>query len=76
MDLLLETLAISSQLCLKFGTDIKEMGWLKKENLLLDQERHQSVSIEKLKRCLTREKHNKTIEKQMKNKGPMFIIKM
>ena len=33
----------------KFGANMKEMKWLKKENLLADHERHQSVEVENLK---------------------------
>ena len=32
-----------------FATNIKEMWWLKKENMLVDHKRYQSVNIENLK---------------------------
>ena len=40
-------LVLPSQLCLKFGTNIKEMEWFK--NLLVDHERHECVRIENSK---------------------------
>ena len=32
-----------SKLCLKFVANIKEMGWLKKENITVDDGRHENV---------------------------------
>ena len=38
-------LVVPSLLCLKFGANIKETGMLKKENILVDEKRHESVRI-------------------------------
>ena len=42
-------LVVSSLLCEKCSTDIKKIGWLKKENILVDHERYQSVKMENQK---------------------------
>ena len=39
-------LVVLSQLCLKFGANVKEIGWLKKENIQVDLEIHQSTRRE------------------------------
>ena len=39
-------LVVLSQLCLKFGANVKEIGWLKKENIRVDLEIHQSARRE------------------------------
>ena len=38
-----KTLAVRSKLCLKFGLNTIEIGWLKKDNITLDDESHQSI---------------------------------
>ena len=50
---------------LKFGANIKEIGWLKKENILVDiKRRHQNIKIENSK--LWKKKiYNNTNENQM-----------
>ena len=40
-------LVVPGQLCLKFGANIKEMKYFKKEIIEVDVERHQSVKTEK-----------------------------
>ena len=45
-----KTLVILSKLRLKFGANIKEKEWLKKENILVDYERHQDVRTENSKK--------------------------
>ena len=44
-----KTLVVRGQLWLKYGTCWKEMGWLKKENILRDHEKYFSIRIEKTK---------------------------
>ena len=39
-------LVIQSPTCLKFGANTKEMRFLKKENILVNQERHQRIMNE------------------------------
>ena len=40
---------VPRQLCLKFGANIKELGLLKKKNILVDHEIYQSIRIENSK---------------------------
>ena len=54
--------------CLKFGANIKEIGWLKKENILVDHKRHQSARMENSKQySLKREnvQQNKWVERKV-----------
>ena len=55
-------MVVSSHLCLKFGANIKGIGWFKKENMLVDHERHESVRIE------TSKQYSLEIENVQKNK--------
>ena len=56
---------------LKFGANLKEMKWLKKESKLIDHKRHKNVRIENLKQYTL--KIEKCTSKQLKNKTGVNI---
>ena len=67
------TKVIHSQLSLKFDANIKEMGWLKKEKIMVVQERHQSIRIENLKNYTL--KIENVQKKQKKTNGKQLCQK-
>ena len=65
-----KTLVVLNHLCLKFGADIKEIGCLKEENILVDHESHQSIRTENPKQNTLK------IEKIQQNKHSNIIFQL
>ena len=65
-----EMFVVSSHLCLKFGANMQEIEWLKKENTQVDHERYESIWIENSKQ---QEMYNKTNEKQMDQNRSQYL---
>ena len=60
---------IKKILCLEFVANIKEKGYLKKKNILIDHERRQSVWVKKFKTiCLEKMSNKKKTTKKKKKK--------